>query len=91
MLRFISSSSGPLNLVQHREKFQDRALRDVTVHYNDSTMMMDPSNPLLVKDEMEAQKVCPFESVSPGARIDAKGRGVGLFQTTQVHIPGARG
>ncbi|CAD6569536.1 MAG: hypothetical protein TREMPRED_005287 [Tremellales sp. Tagirdzhanova-0007] len=54
--RYISASSAPLNLVQHREKFQDRALRDVTVHINDSAMMMDPSNPLLVKDEMEAQK-----------------------------------
>lgn len=27
------------------------------VHSNDSAMRMDPSNPLLVKEEMEAQKV----------------------------------
>ena len=55
--RLLASSSDPLQLLKHRETFQERALRDVTVNSNDSAMMLDPNNPLLVKEEMEAQKV----------------------------------
>ncbi|ORY33785.1 hypothetical protein BCR39DRAFT_519226 [Naematelia encephala] len=52
----ITTSQQPLNLLQHREKFQERALRDVTTNSNDSAMMLDPNNPVLVREEMAAQK-----------------------------------
>lgn len=53
-----ASASAPLNLEEHRERFQERALREVTVNSNDRAMLLDPSNPTLVGEEMEAQKVC---------------------------------
>ncbi|RXK36705.1 hypothetical protein M231_06012 [Tremella mesenterica] len=54
--RLIASSSNPLHLEKYRDQFHERALRDVTGHGNDSALVLDPSNPLLVKAEMEAQK-----------------------------------
>jgi hypothetical protein len=47
----------PLNIERHRERFQERALRDVTVNSNDSAMSLDPNNPTLVGPEMDVQKV----------------------------------
>lgn len=52
-----SSASAPLHLEEHRERFQERALRDVTVNSNDPAMLLEPNNPLLVGEEMAAQKV----------------------------------
>ena len=55
--RLVTDSAQPLHLERHRDRFHERALRDVTGCGNDSAMVVDPSNPLLVKSEMEAQKV----------------------------------
>ncbi|WVR05241.1 hypothetical protein IAU60_002253 [Kwoniella sp. DSM 27419] len=44
------------HVLQHRDNFQERALRDVTTNSSDSVMMLDPSNPVLVREEMESQK-----------------------------------
>ncbi|WVW83168.1 hypothetical protein I302_105186 [Kwoniella bestiolae CBS 10118] len=48
-------SSG-FHVLQHRDRFQEKALRDVTLNSNDSAMMLDPNNPVLVREEMESQK-----------------------------------
>jgi hypothetical protein len=57
--RFIASSSNGLHIEAHRERFQERTLRDLTIGSNDGAMMLDPNNPTLVGDEMVAQKVGP--------------------------------
>ncbi|WVO12826.1 hypothetical protein L204_100434 [Cryptococcus depauperatus] len=44
------------NIHQNRDRFQERALRDVTTASNDSAMAFDPNNPVLVREEMNAQK-----------------------------------
>ncbi|ODN84746.1 hypothetical protein L202_00625 [Cryptococcus amylolentus CBS 6039] len=44
------------NVYQNRDLFQERALRDVTVGSNESALMLDPNNPILVREEMNAQK-----------------------------------
>ncbi|WWC69508.1 uncharacterized protein I206_103450 [Kwoniella pini CBS 10737] len=51
-----SSASSGFNVLEHRDRFQERALRDVTLSSNDSAMMMDPNNPILVREEMVSQK-----------------------------------
>ncbi|WRT67088.1 uncharacterized protein IL334_004054 [Kwoniella shivajii] len=51
-----TSASSGFHVLQHRDRFQERALRDVTMSSNDSAMMMDPNNPILVREEMESQK-----------------------------------
>ncbi|WWC90102.1 uncharacterized protein L201_005035 [Kwoniella dendrophila CBS 6074] len=51
-----SAASSGFHVLQHRDQFQERALRDVTMSSNDSAMMLDPSNPILVREEMESQK-----------------------------------
>ncbi|KAK6902882.1 hypothetical protein L486_08378 [Kwoniella mangroviensis CBS 10435] len=48
--------SAGFNVLQHRDRFQEKALRDVTLSSNDSAMMLDPNNPILVREEMESQK-----------------------------------
>ncbi|KJE02173.1 hypothetical protein I311_04229 [Cryptococcus gattii NT-10] len=44
------------NVHQNRDNFQERALRDVTMSSNESALMLDPNNPILVREEMKAQK-----------------------------------
>ncbi|WVQ71594.1 hypothetical protein IAR50_001134 [Cryptococcus sp. DSM 104548] len=44
------------NVYQNRDLFQERALHDVTMGSNDSALMLDPNNPILVREEMNAQK-----------------------------------
>ncbi|WVQ98684.1 hypothetical protein IAU59_005815 [Kwoniella sp. CBS 9459] len=51
-----SATSSGFNVMRHRDEFQEKALRDVTMNSNDSAMMLDPSNPLLVREEMQLQK-----------------------------------
>ncbi|OCF36536.1 hypothetical protein I316_01786 [Kwoniella heveanensis BCC8398] len=51
-----ASASTGFNVTRHRDQFQERALKDVTMNSNDSAMMLDPSNPLLVREEMQSQK-----------------------------------
>ncbi|WWC61172.1 uncharacterized protein I303_103752 [Kwoniella dejecticola CBS 10117] len=51
-----SAASSGFNVLENRDRFLERALRDVTLNSNDSAMMMDPNNPILVREEMESQK-----------------------------------
>ncbi|GFZ46197.1 hypothetical protein JCM24511_04444 [Saitozyma sp. JCM 24511] len=51
-----STGAEPLNIERHRDRFQERALRDVTVNSSDSAMALDPGNPTIIGPEMEAQK-----------------------------------
>ncbi|WWD15623.1 hypothetical protein CI109_100045 [Kwoniella shandongensis] len=51
-----AAASSGFHVLRHRDRFQERALRDVTMSSNDSAMMMDPTNPILVREEMESQK-----------------------------------
>ncbi|KGB74278.1 hypothetical protein I307_05009 [Cryptococcus deuterogattii 99/473] len=44
------------NVHQNRDNFQERALRDATMSSNESALMLDPNNPILVREEMKAQK-----------------------------------
>lgn len=53
----VANASEPLTLETHRDRFHERALRDVTTNSSDATMMLDPSNPLLITEEMDGQKV----------------------------------
>ncbi|WVF72244.1 hypothetical protein IAT40_007056 [Kwoniella sp. CBS 6097] len=51
-----ASSSTGFNVTRHRDQFLERALKDVTMNSNDSAMMLDPSNPILMREEMQSQK-----------------------------------
>ncbi|KAK8870084.1 hypothetical protein IAR55_000654 [Kwoniella newhampshirensis] len=51
-----AAASSGFHVLRHRDRFQERALRDVTMSSNDSAMTMDPTNPVLVREEMESQK-----------------------------------
>ncbi|WVQ78048.1 hypothetical protein IAT38_000129 [Cryptococcus sp. DSM 104549] len=51
-----ASSQSGFNVLRHRDRFQERALRDVTMGSNDSAMTLDPNNPVLVREEMISQK-----------------------------------
>lgn len=62
--RLTVSAAETLHVESHRDRFHERALRDVTVNSNDAGMMLDPSDPLLVKEEMDAQKVRLYASAS---------------------------
>ena len=65
LLRLVASTSNPFNIIQHRESFQRRAFEDVTINSNDSAMMMNPHNPLLLKEETEAEKVISIPRFIP--------------------------
>ncbi|KAE8538047.1 hypothetical protein D1P53_006114 [Cryptococcus gattii VGV] len=52
---FMAFRSG-YNVHQNRDNFQERALRDVTMSSNESALVLDPNNPILVREEMKAQK-----------------------------------
>ncbi|KAK4684696.1 hypothetical protein P7C73_g5473, partial [Tremellales sp. Uapishka_1] len=54
--QFANGSAKQLNVHLYRDRFQDRALRDMTINSNDAASMMDPSNPILMGEEMESQK-----------------------------------
>ena len=49
-------SNNPLNIVAHRETFQERALRDLTTPNANNDAALDPSNPVLIREETDAQK-----------------------------------
>ncbi|UOH81520.1 hypothetical protein LQV05_004191 [Cryptococcus neoformans] len=54
--RLTADAQSGYNVHQNRDSFQERALRDVTMSSNDSALMLDPNNPILVREEMKAQK-----------------------------------
>ncbi|ORX39846.1 hypothetical protein BD324DRAFT_615220 [Kockovaella imperatae] len=72
--KLVSGSSDPFNIMEHREIFQRRALEDVTINSNDSAMMMNPHNPLLLKEESEAEKATfrklKYTYIEQGAKVN---------------------
>lgn len=84
--RLTADAQSGYNVHQNRDSFQERALRDVTMSSNDSALMLDPNNPILVREEMKAQKVSlfPFFLLDIGSwRLMT---GVGLFSKTEIYI-----
>lgn len=58
--RLTADAQSGYNVHQNRDNFQERALRDATMSSNESALMLDPNNPILVREEMKAQKVMLF-------------------------------
>lgn len=54
-----SSSAQSFHIARLREKFLDKALKDITINHGGVPDMglSDPSNPLLVEQEVNVQKV----------------------------------
>lgn len=84
--RLTADAQSGYNVHQNRDNFQERALRDVTMSSNESALMLDPNNPILVREEMKAQKVMLFSFSLWTCGQWKLITGVGLFSETEIYI-----
>lgn len=84
--RLTADAQPGYNVHQNRDNFQERALRDVTMSSNESALMLDPNNPILVREEMKAQKVMSFSFSLWTCGQWKLITGVGLLSETEIYI-----